>query len=124
MDIGIPDKIGFYWFKHEETQRWRPTEVFFGKENVLCAYHTWTSGFFGHDKIDSNSSVYSVVEDFDGEWYGPVEDPKRMTETEKNYHELIMSVARIFPDETRHETALRYIQEAEKQHESASVKAC
>lgn len=29
------------------------------------------------------------------------------------YHELIMAVATKHPEETRHETALRYIQEAE-----------
>ena len=29
------------------------------------------------------------------------------------YHELIMSVAQKFPNETRHETALRYIEERE-----------
>ena len=29
------------------------------------------------------------------------------------YDELLMSVQRKFPDETRHETALRYIKEAE-----------
>jgi len=32
---------------------------------------------------------------------------------EKAYHELIFAVERKFPDETRHETALRYIREAE-----------
>jgi hypothetical protein len=29
------------------------------------------------------------------------------------YNELIMAVARKFPDQTRHQTALRYIQQAE-----------
>lgn len=77
MDIEIPTKIGFYWFKHFETQRWRTTEVFWGADRVLCAYNTWEKGFFDHDKIDSNSSIYSAVEEFDGEWYGPIEDPER-----------------------------------------------
>jgi len=31
----------------------------------------------------------------------------------QNYNELIMAVARKFPGETRHQTALRYIKEAE-----------
>ncbi len=39
-------------------------------------------------------------------------------ELEKNYNELLMAVARKFPGETRHQTALRYIQEAEKSAES------
>jgi len=32
---------------------------------------------------------------------------------DERYQELIMSVERKFPNETRHETALRYIKEAE-----------
>lgn len=36
-------------------------------------------------------------------------------ELRKNYNELIMSVGRKFPDETRHQTALRYIQTTETQ---------
>lgn len=36
-------------------------------------------------------------------------DPDR-----KRYLELVMAVQRKFPDESRHETALRYIQEAER----------
>ena len=31
------------------------------------------------------------------------------------YHELLYGVAKKFPNETRHQTALRYIQQAEKQ---------
>lgn len=33
---------------------------------------------------------------------------------EEKYRELIMAVASKFPDETRHETALRYIKQAEE----------
>jgi hypothetical protein len=33
---------------------------------------------------------------------------------EKLYNELLYAVERKFPNETRHQTALRYIQEAEK----------
>jgi hypothetical protein len=32
---------------------------------------------------------------------------------EAKYHELIMAVGNAYPDETRHQTALRYIQQAE-----------
>ncbi len=35
---------------------------------------------------------------------------------ESQYNELIMAVARKFPGETRHQTALRYIQNAESTH--------
>lgn len=38
---------------------------------------------------------------------------KEAVEVRKKYGELIYAVARKFPNETRHETALRYIQEAE-----------
>lgn len=34
--------------------------------------------------------------------------------TARLYNELLMAVARCFPGENRHETALRYIQEAER----------
>ena len=33
---------------------------------------------------------------------------------EKKYSELVMAVSRKYPDETRHETALRYITDAEQ----------
>ena len=36
-----------------------------------------------------------------------------ITDIEKNYNELIMAVQRKFTNETRHQTALRYINEAE-----------
>lgn len=40
-------------------------------------------------------------------------DDDRVRELESKYNELIMAVACKFPDETRHETALRYIKNAE-----------
>lgn len=45
-----------------------------------------------------------------------------MTEVELQYAELIMAVARKFPGETRHQTALRYIQEAEQRTASEGAK--
>lgn len=41
--------------------------------------------------------------------------PDAMQELADKYHELLWAVARKFPGETRHETALRYIREAELQ---------
>ena len=38
----------------------------------------------------------------------------RLAAAETRYHELIMSVGNKYHDETRHQTALRYIQQAEK----------
>lgn len=38
---------------------------------------------------------------------------REVTELREKYNELIYAVARRFPDETRHQTALRYINEAE-----------
>jgi hypothetical protein len=43
-----------------------------------------------------------------GEW-------EAMLETKKNYSDLIMSVERKFTNETRHDTALKYIKQAEMQ---------
>lgn len=37
----------------------------------------------------------------------------RAIETQRLYNELLMAVERKFPGESRHETALRYIKEAE-----------
>jgi hypothetical protein len=39
---------------------------------------------------------------------------RRLSEVEARYNELIYAVERVHPEETRHETALRYIQEAEQ----------
>ena len=41
------------------------------------------------------------------------QNEESVTELRKNYYELLFAVARKFPDETRHQTALRYIMEAE-----------
>ena len=38
---------------------------------------------------------------------------RELDETMRNYMELIMSVENAYPNETRHETAKRYIQERE-----------
>ena len=38
---------------------------------------------------------------------------RELAETRHNYTELIMSVGNAYPNETRHETAKRYIQERE-----------
>ena len=42
---------------------------------------------------------------------------------EDSYSELIMAVARKFPDEERHETALRYINEAENQDSNIAAQS-
>jgi hypothetical protein len=39
---------------------------------------------------------------------------RELEETKREYEELLYAVARKFPGETRHQTALRYIQEAEQ----------
>jgi len=45
----------------------------------------------------------------------------RLKDEVKKYHELIMEVANKYPGETRHETALRYIRNAEKVDTQASA---
>jgi hypothetical protein len=45
-----------------------------------------------------------------------------MAEIVDKYYELLYAVARKFPNETRHETALRYIREAETRATDGSVK--
>lgn len=40
------------------------------------------------------------------------------TERELRYEELIMAVGNKYPNETRHETALRYIRQAETQDDA------
>lgn len=42
----------------------------------------------------------------------------RVAELEAQYGELIYAVATKYPDETRHQTALRYIQQAENREDS------
>jgi hypothetical protein len=42
------------------------------------------------------------------------EHPAQIPEVEAKYNELLMAVAQKFPNETRHETALRYIMDRER----------
>jgi hypothetical protein len=42
-----------------------------------------------------------------------VKEYNRLKEKERKYNELIYNVVNNFPNETRHETALRYIKNAE-----------
>lgn len=49
--------------------------------------------------------------------YQPYREAEQLRE---KYHELIYAVVRKFPDETRHETALRYIKEAEARHDKGN----
>jgi len=39
--------------------------------------------------------------------------------TQENYYELIMAVENKYPNETRHQTALRFIREAQQPHNKA-----
>lgn len=47
----------------------------------------------------------------------------RLEEAEKRYQELIYAVAKKFPNESRHQTALRYIMEREQSSERSGAKA-
>ena len=48
--------------------------------------------------------------------------PVLRTDIEEKYNELIMAVAKKFTNETRHETALRYINEAESFNDNSCAK--
>lgn len=63
-------------------------------------------------EIDNDSDKLKRVE-FETKPEPNASDPEIAAKAQ-NYNELIMAVARIFPGESRHETALRYIQEAER----------
>jgi hypothetical protein len=41
----------------------------------------------------------------------------------EKYNELLMAVEKKFPDQSRHETALRYIREAESKSDCAAARA-
>jgi hypothetical protein len=79
---------------------------------------------FKADKLDEFKAAISVLEAA-----GKVDKAKSIIarlraadETEKLYYELLYEVARAFPDETRHETARRYIRQAEVMaHEQAKA---
>lgn len=47
---------------------------------------------------------------------------RKSNELRKKYNELLFAVCRKFPNETRHETALRYIREAENRSQIGEVK--
>lgn len=42
-----------------------------------------------------------------------IEIERELAEAKRNYMELIMAVGNVYPNETRHQTALRYIKERE-----------
>ena len=58
-------------------------------------------------------STASQVKSAGGELLRQAESIEKMEESAVKYQELIMAVGIKFPDESRHETALRYIQQAE-----------
>ncbi len=49
-------------------------------------------------------------------YWAAVHDPlqKQIFDLQEKYHELLWAVEKKFPDETRHQTALRYITQAEQ----------
>jgi len=49
----------------------------------------------------------------------PISPIKIHNDIENKYHELLFAVESKFPNETRHQTALRYIREAESQCKTA-----
>ena len=51
-----------------------------------------------------------------------VSQPVLRTDIEEKYNELIMAVAKKFTNETRHQTALRYINEAESFNDNSCAK--
>ena len=64
------------------------------------------------------------IVDANGDWVGTLTDRERVIKAVNNhdklqeishkYHELLLAVGDIHYDETRHQTALRYINEAER----------
>ena len=66
-------------------------------------------------EFDIQFAEYIII----GSWRKNIKDfilstiQKEIEKVNKKYQELLYAVARKFPDETRHETALRYINEAE-----------
>lgn len=48
---------------------------------------------------------------------------RELAEAKRNYMDLIMSVGKAYPNETRHETALRYIRECETPSTDAKCSA-
>lgn len=44
---------------------------------------------------------------------------EQLESTEEGYYELIMAVENKYPNETRHQTALRFIREAQQPHNKA-----
>jgi len=61
-------------------------------------------------RVDTNIAVGQLLEEHANEI-------ARLRETQTKYSELLYAVAHKFPDETRHETALRYILEAERRED-------
>jgi hypothetical protein len=71
--------------------------------------------YYLRQKEDGNSlAVFSTVKRVGDEEYMSVNETKaEIDEYKKKYEELLYAVMSKFPNESRHETALRYIKQAE-----------
>ena len=67
--------------------------------------------------IDRRDDIYKGIKKLEISIHQAEQEMLKKTESrEEKYQELIMAVTRAYKGETRHETALRYIQGAEKNY--------
>lgn len=90
------------------------------KEKELRRYHIGEIVSIGGDTCTIQPQGEPIASP-DGWWY-PVDEVDQVISTltkenerlREKYNELLFSVESKFPNETRHQTALRYIQQAER----------
>jgi hypothetical protein len=80
---------------------------------------TWDYDPYMHGMYNGMELMMALAEGRDPNYR---EAPEQWLGTQEKYMELLYAVASKFPDETRHQTALRYIKNAESQTDMEAKK--
>lgn len=92
-------------------------------EKILEVLNEYSNNI-GHGEEVITESQFDFIAEQIAEALGQIEPQvmPKIADLEEKYNELIMAVAKKFTNETRHQTALRYIQEAEKLEDNTPCK--
>lgn len=108
----IPEPWGERWLKYEgEAKRMIALVTKYHSADTIAALQS----LVGEDKLALGKQLAQSNAERQQLQEAVAALQAENAELRKNYNELIMSVGRKFPDETRHQTALRYIQTTETQ---------
>jgi hypothetical protein len=75
------------------------------------------------DIIAAAKMLYNWMEMYNVEAFGGFVNRSKYEDLSELYHELILNVSSCFENETRHQTALRYIKQMERSDMNETVEA-